>query len=99
MDAYIKYLGDANDNYNRFGRVIPKSETKINVKGFFNCDDAREKFIISKLMTDKKVKLNLIKTAGETIRKEVETIKEEVKEVSVNDLQEDLKKIAKRKRA
>lgn len=80
LEAYIKYLGDVTNNYNRFGKVIPKQETKIDVKSFFGCDEQREKTIISKLLSDKQIKFNVVKTAGVTVNKVVEKIKEDIKE-------------------
>jgi len=71
MEAIIKYLGDFNDNYNRFGKLIPKEEKLIDVKSYFECDEAREKFIVSKLLTDNKVLFRVLK------EKIVEIIKDE----------------------
>lgn len=73
MEAYLKYNGSQNDNYNRFGAVIPKVQTRIDVQKYFNCDEAREKFIISKLLTDTKIDFNVIKPAS-TKRDEIEEI-------------------------
>jgi len=74
MEAAIKYLGDINENYNRFGRVIPKQEMRIDVAAFFNCNADREQFIIGKLLNDKRIFFKLIKPAGDESRKVVEKI-------------------------
>lgn len=78
MDAYIKDLTPQGNNYNRFGKAFPKTETRIDVREYFNCDADREKFIIEKLIRDPNLEFNLIKPAGETGRKQVEEIKAEV---------------------
>lgn len=80
MEAFIQYKGDINDNYNRFGKVIPKEEKRIDIKSFFECDNQKEQFIINKLLNDNKVFFKLVKPAGDTARKFVEEIEKKAEE-------------------
>lgn len=92
--ASIKYLGDFNNNYNRFGKIIPKTEEVIDVAVYFNCDEGREKFIIDKLLTDKNVFFKLHKPAGETIRKEVAKFEKAAEAVKVEEDRKEIEKAA-----
>jgi len=101
MDAYIKDITPQGNNYNRFGKALPKEETRIDVREYFNCDAAREKFIIEKLIRDPNLEFNLVKPAGETGRQQAEEFKakafEEKKQATIKLETEEPKKTTRRK--
>jgi hypothetical protein len=74
MQASIKYIGEIESNYTRYGKFIPKSETDIDMCDFFSCDIEKAKFIAGQLISDKNVKLVIHKTAGVEANKRKEVI-------------------------
>lgn len=56
MYAWIKYKGDLINNYTRFGKVIPKSEKKIDMYKFFGTNSKKRiDDIAESLKSDKKI--------------------------------------------
>jgi hypothetical protein len=75
MKAIIKSLAGLNDNYNRFGKLIPTEEKEIDILKFFGIKADREESIINRLKSDKKIKFILIDEP-----KKIEVKKDETEE-------------------
>lgn len=75
MEAYIRNKSDKNKS--RYGKVIPKYETKIDIKSYFGRDDDT---FIKQLMNDSDLEVNLVKSAGTEIRQKAIDLENEKKE-------------------
>lgn len=79
MEAYI-YDKTIEKNKSRYGKTIPKKETRIDLKSYFGRDD--EGFI-KQLMDDLDLSFKLIKSAGETQRETAIKLENEKKEEKI----------------
>jgi hypothetical protein len=99
MEAWLKYIGDSQDNYCRWGVRIPHTESKYDINKLFKCDEKKAEFYLSKLMADPRVKCKPHKSAGNTQRavaekleaKEVEKKVEEIKKVIDKEVTNEVK--------
>lgn len=81
MKAILKSKAEIGNNYNRFGKNLPKEEKEIDVAAFFKVDSEREKYIITKLKNDKNIDFKLIGKQDEMKQEDIqENIKEEISE-------------------
>lgn len=56
MEIWIKYNGE-HENYTRFGKKIPKNETKIDMAKFFGISEEKCNTRIKDLCSDKNIKI------------------------------------------
>lgn len=104
MEAWIKDIGES-QCYTRFGKVIPKKETKVDVEKYFGRD------VLEQLKSDKRIKVivhnasNLQAEKKEAVKKE-EVVKEKIaeekkeveKEVVTNLKKEPVKRVVRKRK-
>jgi len=79
MKVSVKYIGEVESNYTRYGLTIPKHETEIDLCKALNCSIERAEFIASQLASDKNLKVNIHVSAGEESKKRKDRVENTAK--------------------